>query len=591
MNTRKQQRSDLPLRSARHLSVPHIAVWGLAGFLLVQAGAYRTAHAALDDEPTTPRAEEIIAGDELTRQVQKILSEMGIYRGAVDGKANTRLRAAIKKYQRMLGRPINGAVTKDLVDHMDTQSKVGNMLQRLDSVRGANIEAARLALLKNEETRKLLQRNKEDDVADPTRDSTPCFRNPEEKCLLTEAVESAKAIHRAELRDWAFGEILVAQAKAGYLEDAISTVQRIGDARLIIVALRDIARAQAQAGRLEGALQVVQIIPDAFKRLEALSAIADIQLKKGDGDGAHETAAQAIALASVLENSLHRVTVLAQMAVILNKVGDLDSARLALEEAQKLARSPEMVKQLSTLEKGAALRHIAAAFSEIGQPTRALSLIEDVSGNYDRTAVLMSAATAQANAGDTDEALETAAKIKSGRYRSVVLGRIAIALAHKNQRQKAIETVEQALDTTNDVELPYARSYAIGQLALALIEIGVQIDNKSLEDAVKTAQEIENDRLRAYMLWTAAAALSKKGMADQLKVAEKLATDATDAIGSSLSQVWMLGDIASEQVRSGQLDRAANAFNKGITIAETIHNAWGRARALAKMASTLHDFR
>jgi hypothetical protein len=53
----------------------------------------------------------------------------------------------------------------------------------------------------------------------------------------------------------------------------------------------------------------------------------------------------------------------------------------------------------------------------------------------------------------------------------------------------------------------------------------------------------------------------------------------------------MLGDLATENIQAGQMVRAASAFKRGIAIAESIDNAWGRARALAKMAATLHDFR
>jgi len=531
------------------------------------------------------------SGDDLTRQIQEQLTEMGFYSGPLDGKANKPLTRAIKAYQKQIGHKADGLITEDLLEHMETQARVGVMLNNLNRVRKQRQEEAREALLQKEETRHLLNRDKVDEIADPTRDSTPCFRSPSEQCLLNEAVESAKAIHKNELRDWAFGEILVAQAKAGLLDDAISTVQRIGDARLIIVALRDIARAQASVGRVEEAQAAIKIIPNTFKRLEALSAIADIQLKSGNAVGAHETAAQIIRLSRDLENPLQRVTLLAQMAVVLAKVGDTDETEKALAEATELARSPELLKNEEDLRKGAALRHIASALAEIGQPMQALSLIEDVTGTYDRTAVLISAATALANAGETEAALTTAMQIESGRYQSVALGRIAVAFAKKKKLDEATQTVARALDATNDVEMPYARSYAIGQLALSLIEIGSEIDATTLQNAVDTAQEIENDRLRAHMLWKAAAALSQHGLTDELKQAEKLAQDATDAINSSLSQVWMLGDLASETLKKGQPDRAQAAFQQGLEIAEGIHNAWGRARALAKLATTLGDFR
>ena len=180
--------------------------------------------------------------------------------------------------------------------------------------------------------------------------------------------------------------------------------------------------------------------------------------------------------------------------------------------------------------------------------------------------------------------------ITSLRYQSVVLGRIAVALAKKGEMARAAQTVGKALDSTNDIDLPYARSYAIGQLTLSLVEIGINYGDSNLVKAAETANEIENDRLRAYALWTVAAAQARKGMDGEVVKTEKLAIEATDAIGSTLSQVWMLGDIAAENIQAGQMKRAAIAFKRGIDIAESIKNAWGRARALAKMAVTLHNF-
>ncbi len=552
-----------------------------------------TAEAARAIELPDPEfeARELTSESDTISRIQTMLSKMGHYDGPVDGRMNEGLTKAIRAYQKQLGKKVDGLVTEALAHHMETQSNVGAMLQRLEEIRKSDIASARQALADRAETRGLLKQEGLNEVADPTRDASPCFRDPKEECLLEEAIESAKAIHKQELRDWAYGEILVVQARAGLTSQAIRTVAKIADARLIIVALRDIARAQAKSGRIDEAWQAARIIPSAFQRLEAFAAIADIQLKNKDHNGAHETAAQIVLLSEKLDNPLQQVTLMAQMAVVLAKIGDTGAAEDALSRAQDLARSKDFENQMGSMERGAALRHVASAFAEIGQPVRALSLIEEVSGAYDKTAVLMSAAPAQAAAGDTKAALETAQKIENARYSSVVLGRIAVAQSAKGQKAAAAETIRRALDQAVDIELAYARSYAIGQLALSLIDIGVQDKSATIENAAETALEIENDRLRAYALWSVAAAQAKKGLTDEVKKTEKLAADATDAIGSSLSQVWMLSDLASENILAGQLERASHAFSRGIAIAESIDNAWGRARALAKMAATLYDFR
>lgn len=533
----------------------------------------------------------ITDGDKLVRKVQQLLSNMGIYRGAINGQNTRDLEQAIRRYQRRTGRRVTGKYSKGLITHLDTQSRVGIMLRRLERNRESAKDAARRALLKNSQTRALISNNTAREVADPTRDANPCFRDPGEACLLQEAVESAKAIAKSELRDWAFGEILASQAKAGFVEDAVATVGRIGDARLIIVALRDIAQAQANAGQVEGALAAATVIPDSYKRLEALAVVANIQFQRGNNDSAMETARQIAFEARRLKSPLQRVSLMAQMAVVFNKVGNPRGGSQLLIDAQNIAQSRKFTREQGPTERGAALRHVAAAFSEIGQPARALSIIPDFSSTYDRTAVLMSAATALANAGDTAAALQTSDQISSPRYQSVILGRIAVNQTKQGRDVAALKTIDRALAQARDIKMPYARSYAIGQLALSLLKMGAERGNGTLVRAVETADNIENASLRAYTLWTVAAVQAEQGDEAGTDKTVVLAEMATKNITSALSRVWMFGNLASERAARGDRPEAFGLFRRGLLIGENLHNAWERARALAKLAGVLHDIR
>jgi hypothetical protein len=68
---------------------------------------------------------------------------------------------------------------------------------------------------------------------------------------------------------------------------------------------------------------------------------------------------------------------------------------------------------------------------------------------------------------------------------------------------------------------------------------------------------------------------------------EALADTATNAIKSRLSQVWLFADLADQHVRRGDVKQSWKMFDRGLKIGQTINNAWGRARALAKLAQTL----
>ncbi len=222
--------------------------------------------------------------DPLVAKIQDTLSRLGFYRGPVDGAMNRKTEKAIRAYQRHAGLPVTGEATEKLLGSLETGDKVGALLQRLEETRRRTKDAARQALLGNPETRRLLQKDP-DIAADPTRDPTPCYRDPTVSCLLGEASESAKAVFRNEMRDWVLGEILVVQARAGFTPDAMETARRIADPRLIMVALRDIAEARATAGRGSDALAAVEIIPDTVKQGEAIAAIAAIQARRNDPGG------------------------------------------------------------------------------------------------------------------------------------------------------------------------------------------------------------------------------------------------------------------------------------------------------------------
>ncbi|NQV55851.1 MAG: peptidoglycan-binding protein [Rhodospirillales bacterium] len=578
------------------LNFQRLAVW--AGrvallFIMVTGPGWADlspAFAARGDIPDT-RINEFSDPEEIVHLAQQSLKRLKYYDGPIDGRMSQMVIDAIKDYQSTLGRPVDGKLTTELAQQMETQGKVGDMLARLQEVRRTKIDQARRALMGKSETRGFLDNAAENETADPTRDVSSCFKSPTEQCLLIEAVESAKGIFKTELRDWAYGEILVSQAKAGLLKSAVATVRRIGDARLILVALRDIARAQAKEGRISEALDTAKIIPTLFKRLEALTSVAEIRMERGDREGAADTARRIIALSQKLEHPLQQVTVLTQMAVILSKVGEKENSMAAIASAEKVARTTTASDAFGKIEKGAAIRHIASAYAVLGNSARALDMIEKVVGDYDRIAVLMSVAKALAAAGQTDAALMVAGKIDTDRYRSVMLGRIAAEMSRKGEMDKAFVLVKYALSKAENIELPYAKSYATGQIVLSLIQIGQNGGKGAFKRAAEIAEQIENDRLRAYAFWSIASAQSRMGMVEASRQTERMARRATDAIGSALSQVWMLSDVATELWRSGDKKQARRAFDEATEIARTIGNAWGRARALAKLAAALHDIR
>jgi len=523
-------------------------------------------------------------------RVQKALSEMGLYLGPIDGHLNEETEAAIRIYQKNAGIRVDGKVSRQLWDLLNNAVQVRSLLQRLDEARRSSKDKARRALLAHPATRDLVSEDSRE-RADPTRDPSTCFAEPTVRCLLDEASESVKAVFRPELRDWALGEVLVAQARAGLGQEAMSTAARIRDPRLIMVALRDIAEARAAAGYAEEALKAAAIIPDEEKRADALAAIAAIQVKRGDQEAARNTVTRLIEETSEMKDSIKRISYRTRGATILAAAGDRKGAETEISEAEAVARAQETESDRST-----ALRYVAAALADMQRPGLALGFLDEIASSSERVSVLMSAATAQARAGDAAAALATADTIEAVRYRAVVLGRIAIAQAQQGARAASEATLELALAAVDEIDLPYARSYAVSRIALSMARVGLLASKKAdqtdtartaFNRAASIAERVDDDRLRAHTLWTIAADQRRAGDDNDAKATESLADAATSEIKSKLTRVWMFAEIAIDHARKGESEIGWDAFSRGLGVGEKIDNAWGRARALAKLAHTL----
>lgn len=546
--------------------------------LVMFAVSAAPAPAAIPENPAAgSRDDAVKAPDPLVRRIQEALAAARRYFGPVDGRFNADLDRAARAYQKESGLKVDGLLTEALADHLETGEKVGALLLRLAGARSANIDEARRALLSRPATRRLLEGGDEP-VADPTRDAAPCFSNPTAFCLLAEAAESAMAVFKPEMRDWALGEVLAAQAKAGLTEEAMDSARRIHDPRLIMVALRDIAKAQAVAGRSDDALAAVEIIPDALRRLEALEAIASTQAERSGDSGLKPTVERYLSALKDIDDAGKQVAFRARLAEIMSRSGDNAAALSHLTEAEASARAIPEASQ-----RGAALRRVVSAIAETGDPERALALLKEVDDKADHTPVLVSAATARMRAGDADEALSIAAAIEAERYRAVMLSKIAVAQAGSGDRAAAQNTMDKAFVATGEIKLPFARDYAFSRIALAMIEIG---DNEYAAAAQK-AGNIDDAKLRATVLWTIAGKQRRAGFEEGAALTEKPADEATAAIKSSLSRVWMFCDIAAGRFADGERESARTAFGRALAEAKDIKNAWGRARALSKVASTL----
>jgi len=565
-----------PTGSGAHAATaePLLDLEGLATFETAAGGALDTSSSSSFTRYDTA----------LVRRIQEGLATQGFYLGTVDGQFGPKTEAAIRAYQDSAELPIDGIPTPQLAIDLETGGKVGKLLGRLEQSRIEATEKAREALLSRPETRALIDGAGSSTGAALSHDTETCMAKPTPKCLLVEAADSASDIEKPEMRDWALGEILTSQAKAGLAGDALVTTRRIHDPRLIMVALRDIAKAQAAAGNTADALAAVDIIPDLTQQIEAYVAIAEIQADMGNVDGAAETATHLVEYLNRIAAPLNKIAFHARIAVILHRAGSEAQAKAHILAAEGLLGQIDDV-----MDRSEGQRNIAAAYAENGQAIKAMGVLKSVGAGANDVPVLIAAATKLAQRGAADEALVTADSIEAVRYRALVLARIASYQAGAGDLDSARLTLDKAVDAAKQIKFPFARAYAFSRVALALNDVSISAGNDQglLDRALETAQSIKDDRLKAHILWTIADDRRRAGDADGADVTQQRADNATADIRSPFSRVWMLCDIAEERARKQEPDEAWAAFNEAYDEAKTIHHPWGRARALAKVAGTM----
>ncbi len=511
----------------------------------------------------------------LVRQIQHALSRQGFYLGPVNGLYGARTAAAIRAYQTSAEYPVvDGLPSPQLALDLKTNGQIGRLLSTLEKSRTATVKAARTALLSHPQTRALIE-DKPPLVNAPL-NIKACLAMPTPRCLLQEAVASARDIEKPQMRDWALGEILVAQARAGLAAEAMVTTRRIHDPRLIMVALRNIANAQAETGRAADALKAVDMIPDEAQQIEATLAIAAIYARRDHTEDVAVIAARLERNMVHLKSPLAKIAARTRMAVILHRAGLRAKAQITLRTANTLSTNLPPGQK-----RDKALRYLAAAYGETGNPTKELALLKGFKTGSDDTPKLIASAVRLAQNGDAKRALITADSIEAVRYRALVLARIAAYQVRADDAKKARTTLDKAQRAARSIRFPYARAYALSRIALVF-------DKLDLGAALSTAQHIRDKRLKAQTLWTIADARLRGGDKEGAQRAKAAAKTATADIHSPFSRVWMLSTVAEGRARHQEPGPARTLFRRALNAAATLTHPWARARAFAKVAATLN---
>lgn len=557
--------------------------WFAAGLLsLLMLTASTTPRAALQSGDVRVRAlSQFLPRSPVITRVQVLLKEFDLYDGPVDGRMNDELNAAVKQYQAVSGLDPDGRISEELLAHIEFKGQAQQLLARLEDVSKTQRDLAHRQLRQSSATRALVDRQRQKTVADPTRDPTLCYDAPTVACLIREAIETAKSVHRRHFRDWVYGEIAVVQARARMPEAARESAGNIDDPRLIIKTLRNIARAQADTDQLEAAAVSAGIVPDSWSRVEAMAALASARARAGDWPSARQLKAEIYEILEEIGDDRPKTALLGKLAGGLAAAGDSVSALSILDlEGERLRRRPGGLSDSAQIYT---LSTLSAAYSDLNRLARARAHLPDKTHAVQRRTALIALARAEARANRDAAAVEVASELSEAQYRAVAfadIGRIQMAAGRVDMARASLEKAAQSLENIDQAR-KFSRAHATDRISSAWLQGGL------LSQSEKSAGEISDAKLRAFAFARIAqnyAGRNKFGEAERLF--QRMETAATK-ITAALDRVWMYANVSLYLAAQGNLSGASETFNSALDVVRKMSSSWARAQALVRLVSAL----
>lgn len=561
-----------------------IAIWRLGISATIIFAIVIAAHSAMAlparvapafDTPLTTvalgedRSETVLSTRRQTLLIQRIqirLAELGIYEGTIEGEMTPNTSQAIRQYQRLANLPLDGRPSNKLLSHLNSAAGAAQkLLLKLNDARTQQIAEARADL---------------EDVFGPDWSGTAapseivpagCFATPTTHCLLRLAENSAQAVTREDLKDWALSTVIEAFARTGDLNAAMAAARTIDDPRSVLAAISAVTVILASEGRGDEALTLAERMPSPVIRDKARRAVATAEATAGDIE-------QALATATGIVEPREQFEALVAISWALLEQGKNDKATDLATRAEKIATTFG-----AAIIRDWALNELANLQAELGNYARARAMTDDISSSSGRVQVLCALATLEAENHELDaarQALSEASLIARTITRRAeqhqARGRLAAAHA-------ALGEFDIALRHAGNIELGYTHAFAISRIAIAMGEQGQVVE------AIKLAKSVEDERLRVDALLIISRTRTELDDSAGATLAGDEVKKAVEGIRSSLDRTSVLADLAIAEALAGRDGKTL--FAQALAELRDMNDNWARARMLAKAATTLFVLR
>lgn len=438
--------------------------------------------------------------------------------------------------------------------------------------------------------------------------------------ILSESLRQAQLVNypNSFRKASVFQPIAVSFAKIGEFERALEIARDIAEENYQSETYAEIAREYAQQGKLKSALQIAEAIALADKKADALAEIADLAQKAGESDEKIEDIlARGLQVAQTIENSHTQSRAIANIALQYAESGYRDRAvtlthsinfadikaknlgKIALfyakigerEKALQLAMNAlELVAAISdSYEKSFLLQEMVPEYLKWQLYPAAIQGVQQIEYVDRQRSLLQEIALKAAENGEDNIAVQAAEIVPSN------LAALAVEYQNGGEHQRAIELLQQGIETANALELPDVKFDLLAAIALGYDQIGQptkaeQLFSQALEFATtnvadgsyiwKTvfqrylqakqydfAEKITEAMLDKSFQDTAVRELAKTYLAAGEEAA---AFRAMEAFAQPQPQVRLLLDIADNSIQSGKTNRALDMLDIAFQVARRV---------------------
>lgn len=522
--------------------------------------------AALDQDAGAAASALDLPWSAVVRDIQRELRDLGFYDGPVDGKYDTRLKAAIRRFEAQHGEIGDGAPLADALRRIVSVRDGLHLRRNLDEIRDRQTEQAVRALRANPATRDLIDAGKARDGRAASSQAAACAGAVSVDCLLAEARSAAAHIEQSNFQDWALRDIILTEVRTGRGDAVRDRLRHLSDARLVVVVMREVAEALAEAGRMGEALELAETVPDTENRLRAVAAIAVSAARAGEAGLARKLSQRVVTMLDQEHALASRVAIATTLASGLAQNGDIESATYVIRAARDFA-SPATARLI---------RH-----AEVGMITGALADTGDYGAAVDALTALVEA-PGSAMIAASASAVSRAAFAEGDRYRVTTLCNLAVVQAKGGNRKAAAKTLGKAAAAAARVRKGYPREYSRLSLALAWARIG------NFDKGESELSALGNASLQAEGFWRAAEIAGQAGDGSRAEALEQQALEIAGGIESRFDRAMMLGDMAIAAARAERVPAARRIFDEALSAGRGLDEGWWRARALARLATALH---